>query len=186
MLLKTKFLITFLFIFLQISTTSAQSSISPFNYAADIQQVETLLKKEWRRLFWMPEYDHALITSIFKNQHPGDPAAASKHLYISVLKEHAHVYGFITYYYSTQSTGHIELLCVDPGYQGSGYGKKLLSHVEQFFAANNCSLVQLYVYTSNSHAIEFYKHRGFSVKKKIPGCLLLSKELKDASKVYEN
>jgi ribosomal protein S18 acetylase RimI-like enzyme len=159
-------------------TIPAQPIIMPFSYATDIKPVEALIKKEWRRLFWMSEYDQALITTIFKNQHPGDPAARAQQLFISVLKEHGGLRGFITYYYSSAQTGHIELLCVDPEYQGSGYGKKLVSHVEHFFAANNCTLLQLYVYTSNPHAIEFYKHRGFTVKKQNPGYLLLSKELK--------
>ena len=159
-------------------TFPAEPSIMPFTYASDIKPVETLIKKEWRRLFWMSEYNQALITTIFKNQHPGDPAARAQQLFISVLKEEGALRGFITYYYSSPQTGHIELLCVDPDYQGFGYGKKLVTHVEHFFAANGCTLLQLYVYTSNPHAIQFYTHRGFTIKKKNPGYLLLSKELK--------
>jgi len=165
---------------------NAQASVAGFNYETDIHHIESLVKKEWRHLFWMPAYNQPLITQMFKDRHPGDPAARTKHLYISVLKEHTQVYGFITYYFASQTTGHIELLSIDKSYQGLGYGKKLLACAVDFFTDHQCSLLQLYVYTNNHHAIEFYKHQGFSVKRTFPGCLLLSKEIKGKSKERES
>lgn len=160
------------------SGIASQPVITSFNYATDIAAVETLIKKEWKHLFWMPAYDQSMITGIFKDLHPGDPAARAQHLYVTVLKDNEKLQGFITYYFSKPDTGHIELLCVDPESQGNGYGKKLLAYAEKFFKAHQCAGVQLYVYTYNEHAIEFYKRNGFIVKKKVPGCLLLCKEIK--------
>lgn len=153
-------------------------AISSFNYQTDMPAIEKLLKKEWTALFWMPDYDQVMIDVIFKKKLPGDITVRNQKLFISVLKDDGSLIGFITYYQADNTTGHIELLAIDKQYKGLGYGKKLVNYVQNWLAKLGCKYIQLYVYTTNNHAIQFYKHLGFTVKNIFPGYLLFSKELK--------
>lgn len=156
---------------------NATPAIVPFNYQTDIAAVETILKDVWSALFWMPHYDHQLIKVIFEDKHPGDPIARNHPLSISVLKDNGQLIGFITYYQPNSDTGHIELLAIDKAYKGLGCGKKLINYVQNWFARLGCKYLQLYVYTANTHAIQFYNHLGFNIKKKFPGYLLFTKQI---------
>ncbi len=155
----------------------AEPSIMPFNYYTDLPQLEVLLKKEWPTLFWNPSYDANLVSIMFKSQNPGDLNARKKKLFISVLKENNLLLGFITYYQPDSQTGHIELLAIDPVHQGLGYGKKMVNFVKDWCINLRCKYLQLYVFTNNPNAIQFYHHLGFSVKKTFYGFLLLSKTI---------
>jgi ribosomal protein S18 acetylase RimI-like enzyme len=167
----------FVLLVLFVCGISAEPIITPFNYSTDMPQVEALIKKEWSHLFWMPHYDAGLIDIIFRTQRPGNSLARNHSLIINVLKENSTIIGFITYYQSEKDTGDIELLAIDSAYQGLGYGKKLMNYVYNWFKKIGCKYIQLYVYTSNNQAIQFYKHLGFVVKKSFPTHLLLAKQI---------
>ncbi len=139
--------------------------------------IEAILKKEWSSLFWMPQYDADLVEVIFKTQRPGNLMKRHQSLIISVLKENSTVIGFITYYQSSKDTGDIELLAIDAQHKGLGYGKKLINYVQDWFMRIGCKYIQLYVYTTNSPAIQFYRHLGFAVKNTFPSHLLFSKKI---------
>jgi ribosomal protein S18 acetylase RimI-like enzyme len=175
MVLKTNKI--FGFLFFCACSISAEPLIMPFNYQADMPQVEALIKKEWSHLFWMPQYDADLIDIIFRTQKPGNIFARDKLLKITVLKENSTLIGFITYYQSDKDTGDIELLAIDSNYQGLGYGKKLMNTIQNWFKRIGCKYVQLYVYTTNPHAIQFYKHLGFTVKNSFPTHVLFTKPI---------
>ena len=125
----------------------------------------------------MPHYDAHLIDTIFRKQKPGNNLARHQSLIINVLKEGSTLVGFITYYQSDKDTGDIELLAIDSNYQGLGYGKKLINYVQNWFKGIGCKHIQLYVYTTNNPAIQFYKHLGFSVKQTFSSHLLLTKPI---------
>jgi GNAT superfamily N-acetyltransferase len=155
----------------------AQPIITSFNYQTDMPAVEQILKKEWHTLFLTPAYDQNLISIIFKDQRPGDITMHHKRLFITTLKENTTLLGFITYYQADAITGHVELLAIDSPYKGLGYGKKLITYVQDWFSRLGCKYIQLYVYPNNNPAIQFYKHLGFSIKKMFPAYFLLSKQI---------
>lgn len=169
--------ISLIFSLLFTGISSATPTISDFNYKYDMPAVEILLKKEWSTLFWMPHYDHELINMMFKQQKPGDIVARDKKLFISVLKDSTQFMGFVTYYQADNATGHIELLAIDSSYKGKGYGKKMVNFVREWSLRLKCKYLQLYVYTSNNAAIQFYNHLGFTVKKAYHGYYLLTKQI---------
>lgn len=152
-------------------------TISSFNYEKDMPQIESLLKAEWNKLFWIPGYDQALITKIFKLRKPGDLTQQDKTLQIKVLHQNQNLVGFVTYYYADKNTGHIELLAIDSQYQSKGYGKILVNTIMQECIWQGAKALQLYVYTHNASAISFYEHLGFHIKKQYPSYLLLVKPL---------
>lgn len=155
----------------------AEPFITDFNFNQDIGVVEKLLKSEWNKLFYQPNYDQCLISKIFKLRRPGDVAFQEKELTIKILRDQNKILGFITYYQPNPKTNHIELLAVDSEHRGKGYGKKLIEHVIYEGLKKGLKTVQLYVYPSNQAAIKIYQHLGFEIQAEYPGYLLLTKKL---------
>jgi ribosomal protein S18 acetylase RimI-like enzyme len=60
---------------------------------------------------------------------------------------------------------HVNDIAVFPEYSGQGIGKDLMRRVIERAKAENFDYVSLYVWTDNTHAIEFYKHLGFIIQK---------------------
>lgn len=111
----------------------AEPVISDFDYKKDMPALEKLLKKEWKNLFPMPQFDQKLVAKMFQYQRPGDWEHLDKTLIIKAIFENRALVGFATYFLANAQTGHIELLAVDSECRGKGYGKKLVN-----FIINDC------------------------------------------------
>lgn len=58
--------------------------------------------------------------------------------------------------------GYVLFLAVSPDYRGEGFGKRLVASV-----ADEHSSVTCHARTTNREALEFYRHLGFEVKRRI-------------------
>lgn len=59
--------------------------------------------------------------------------------------------------------GWVNYLAVQPGYQGYGYGRHLMQHVETLLKDRGCPKVNLQVRSSNEDVIAFYQALGYGV-----------------------
>lgn len=173
----SKIKILLLFLALKMWPIQAEVKYHEFDYAQDMSSVESILRKEWPKLFFNPNYDEQFVHSIFYKKCPGDIYARYTKVIIDVLHEDGKLIGFISYYFKRDHIGHVELLAIDPDHQKKGYGKLLIEKVIQKFKAANCKQIQLYVYTTNPKAIQFYKRLNFSIKSNFGSYLLLSKDI---------
>jgi ribosomal protein S18 acetylase RimI-like enzyme len=140
-------------------------SIKPFNYVNDFKAVDAILKAEWRKLFGTNVYDINIVNLMFKHQKPGDINARASHLRCNVLvNENKEIIGFITYYFPVLTVCHIELLAVKAEKQSKGFGKALVNALIESLKSTGCKRIELYVFTNNPKAIDFYKRMGFIVK----------------------
>ncbi len=57
--------------------------------------------------------------------------------------------------------GHIDILAVDPGARGKGYGRRLLRAIEQHFAASGATHVTLESLSDNEVANSLYRRDGY-------------------------
>lgn len=55
----------------------------------------------------------------------------------------------------------IHRLCVDPAYQGTGLGKRLMDFSEGWAIRNAYASIRLDAYTGNPSAVKLYEHRGY-------------------------
>lgn len=157
----------------------ATISFVPFNAQNDMHAVTTLIKAEWHKLFFQPDYDPIMINKMLLHNKPGNYKHPDKKLYTLVVKNDETFVGFVTYYYVTPTIGHIELLAVDKKFRAQGIGKKIIEYTMAILAEKGAQTIQLYVYKTNPKAIEFYSHLGFkTVYSEFPDCLLLSKPIK--------
>ena len=126
----------------------------------------------------MPRYDEMIIHKIFYGRKPGD-LSSFPHLrvIIDVLYADDKLAGFVTYYFKKHNVAHLELLAIDSSMRKKGYGKLLVEHVIQEAKKHDCSIVQLYVYTSNPSAIKFYEHLGFKLKGNFGSYILISRDI---------
>lgn len=177
--LYSRLILKFIYLWLLAASfyISAQFSIVPFTKERDKQAVITIIQDDWNKLFTLPRFNQNIVDRMLEHQHPGDMAHHTKHLTIAVLYDEERLVGFITYYYTNASTSNIELLAIDKNYRSKGYGKKLIEYVMREVRSQGVNAIQLYVYTSNQSALQFYTHLGFSIKGTIPGCFLLSKSI---------
>jgi ribosomal protein S18 acetylase RimI-like enzyme len=58
--------------------------------------------------------------------------------------------------------GYILFLAVDPDYRGEGFGKRLVARV-----ADNHSTVSCHARSTNRSALQFYRHIGFEIQRRI-------------------
>lgn len=65
---------------------------------------------------------------------------------------------------STRQGGYLLFLAVAPAYQGMGFGRELVAAV-----AEDHDVVTCHARTSNEAALEFYRHLGFEVVRRIDG-----------------
>ncbi|MCD1259920.1 GNAT family N-acetyltransferase [Paenibacillus athensensis] len=74
----------------------------------------------------------------------------------------------------------IDMLAVDPGAQGRGWGGQLLHAAEAHGRARGCRHVKLFVDFSNEKAFGFYAKHGYRVEQQLPqiSCYLLNKALR--------
>ena len=67
------------------------------------------------------------------------------------------------FYITNRNCGFITNMSVDPSFQSSGLGKRLLSLIEQELAAADVNQLELEVFDCNSKALGFYLSNGFIV-----------------------
>lgn len=67
-------------------------------------------------------------------------------------------YGMMSY---AVDEAHVLNLCVDPGAQGRGWGRRLLDHLMTLARAASCVIVLLEVRKSNKAALKLYESVGF-------------------------
>ncbi|PSP83402.1 GNAT family N-acetyltransferase [Halobacteriales archaeon QS_1_68_17] len=58
--------------------------------------------------------------------------------------------------------GYILFLAVDPEYRDEGFGKRLVARVAEEYSSVTC-----HARATNEDAIEFYRHLGFDIKRRI-------------------
>lgn len=145
----------------------------------------SLMQDEWLNLFPFPQFDAPLVNKMLLKNRPGDFMNAHKRLFIKVLHEEQTIAAFITYFFSDAHTIHIELLATSKKFRGKGYGKKLIEYVVNSLSDQHYTSIELYVYTTNSSAIGFYKHLGFTIKQAQAGGLILGKEISPSTKTVE-
>ena len=84
--------------------------------------------------------------------------------------------------------GYLGLLSVDPRYQGTGLGRKLVAAAEDYFRAAGCCAVDLRVISQRTPQPPFYRHLGYAevgtapfsptLQPKVPGhYIVMSKSL---------
>jgi ribosomal protein S18 acetylase RimI-like enzyme len=139
--------------------------------------VEKILKKNWGNLFLTPDYDPALVYKMFYRKKPGDMSVPNLDVTINVVYFETKLAGFVTYYIKKNHVGHLELLAIDSEFRNKGYGTFLIEHTVQECKKRGCSILQLYVYTSNPHAITFYEHLGFKLKANFGVYILMHKDI---------
>ncbi|ALR31837.1 hypothetical protein ATE47_15540 [Chryseobacterium sp. IHB B 17019] len=101
-------------------------------------------------------YDMWIINSLNKK-------FALKTFYI---EENRKAIGFVTLQkYNT--LGKIGLIATHPDFQGKGFGKKLLNHVENFCIKNGIYQLEIPTQKENIQACAFYKKQGYSIKDEI-------------------
>ena len=71
---------------------------------------------------------------------------------------HGQLVGFA----AVRRDGYILFLAVDEAYQGEGFGEALVARVAEDYGSVTC-----HARTTNEGALEFYKHIGFSVERRI-------------------
>ncbi|MEF8852828.1 MAG: N-acetyltransferase [Haloarculaceae archaeon] len=72
--------------------------------------------------------------------------------------------GVLVGFAAVRRDGYILFLAVDPDYQGEGFGEALVARVADDFGSVTC-----HARTTNDGALEFYRHIGFSVERRIDG-----------------
>ncbi len=65
------------------------------------------------------------------------------------------------------SSADVESIAVDPSYQGSGVGSKLLAYIEEEMKARGFSLSVLEVREKNQEGLKFYEKNGYKVIEKL-------------------
>ena len=81
-------------------------------------------------------------------------------VYIYVDRSTDRLVGFA----AVRRDGYILFLAVADDYRGQGFGKRLVARV-----ADDYSSVTCHARTTNTEALEFYRHLGFSVRRRIDG-----------------
>lgn len=86
--------------------------------------------------------------------------------------------GFITLFCKDRIMT-VDMLAVDPAYQGRGYGKLLMETAETYGKLHGCKQVRLFVDNSNPRAIRFYQAGGYATTQYISSiaCYLMNKPL---------
>ncbi|MFB6183620.1 MAG: GNAT family N-acetyltransferase [Haloarculaceae archaeon] len=79
-------------------------------------------------------------------------------VYVYRDRTHGTLIGFA----AVRRDGYILFLAVDPNYQGEGFGEALVAHV-----AENNGTVTCHARTTNRTALQFYRHIGFEVQRRI-------------------
>jgi ribosomal protein S18 acetylase RimI-like enzyme len=57
--------------------------------------------------------------------------------------------------------GWINYLAVAPGFQGRGYGRRIMEYAEGLLRERGCPKINLQIRATNAKVIEFYKQLGF-------------------------
>jgi len=58
--------------------------------------------------------------------------------------------------------GYLYYLAVRPDHQRKGYGRAMVTHIQQLLYKRGCKKLNLFVSPENLSALNFYKHLGFS------------------------
>ena len=64
---------------------------------------------------------------------------------------------------------HLLNLCIEPDWQGNGYGNLMLDHAIRLAGEKNCSCMFLEVRPSNPAGMGLYERKGFSIVGQRPG-----------------
>jgi ribosomal protein S18 acetylase RimI-like enzyme len=60
--------------------------------------------------------------------------------------------------------GNVYYLAVDPGFQGRGFGRAIMSAVEELLAAHGCPKLNILIRSSNLQVQRFYERLGYSLQ----------------------
>jgi ribosomal-protein-alanine N-acetyltransferase len=72
------------------------------------------------------------------------------------------VAGYATVYIGMKSRiAHIESIAVDPDYQGTGLGRRMLLELERISLERGCHKIVLETFENNKAAMNFYKNSGY-------------------------
>ena len=55
----------------------------------------------------------------------------------------------------------VHRLCLDPAFQGNGFGRQLMDYVENYARRHRYASLRLDAYTGYARALAFYKERGY-------------------------
>lgn len=90
---------------------------------------------------------------------------SNQHLYVA--EQEATVVGILfleerTDFFNKNCLLHISILAVDKDHSGYGVGSKLLGYSESFARKLDITRISLNVFSSNQHARDIYKNKGFN------------------------
>ena len=68
-----------------------------------------------------------------------------------------------------EGCGWVSLLYLRPEFRGKGFGVQLIGCAAAYFASKGRRAVRLHVAVTNTHAIDFYRHFGFTELGTEPG-----------------
>jgi ribosomal-protein-alanine N-acetyltransferase len=79
------------------------------------------------------------------------------------------IVGYATVYFRRNSKiAHLESIAVDPDYQGTGIGKKLMSEIEKASLEMGCKKIVLETFEKKVSALKLYEKTGYSIKEFVP------------------
>jgi len=81
-------------------------------------------------------------------------------VYLYADQGHDRLIGFA----AVRRDGYILFLAVDSDYQGQGFGERLVASVADQYQSVTC-----HARTTNEGALEFYRHLGFEIERRIDG-----------------
>jgi ribosomal protein S18 acetylase RimI-like enzyme len=135
--------------------------------ASDTNFIESLIPRfsefdlpTWRQ---RNEIDNANLTSLKKAMEMPEPGSA---IYIAE-DETGKRAGFLhlqtqTDYFNGGKVTYISDIAVDSSFEGQGIGRILLAKAEEWAREQGCSLLSLYVFSTNSRARKVYEKLGFN------------------------
>jgi len=81
-------------------------------------------------------------------------------VYLYADQSHDRLAGFA----AVRRDGYVLFLAVDTDYQGQGFGERLVASVADQYQSVTC-----HARTTNEEALEFYRHLGFEIERRIDG-----------------